>query len=139
MSSSHTIAIAQTWHRTGARPYEFRRHCFAGAGSRRGADEGVEIHAKWPLLPAYLGHQNLLAQKSISTTHLLELASAASMLSCPNEQEGAEVFVLVGSFFAEYLPRQRGASVHTVRARTGTRSNYCSCLQQNGRAGLWRR
>jgi integrase/recombinase XerD len=50
--------------RKGARPDEFR-HAFAVHRLTAWADEGVDIHAKLPLLSAYLGHQNLLAPKSI--------------------------------------------------------------------------
>jgi integrase len=63
--------------RTGARPYEFR-HAFAVHRLTAWANEGADIHAKLPLLSAYLGHQNLLGTEVYlkATPHLLELASA---------------------------------------------------------------
>jgi integrase/recombinase XerD len=41
------------------------------------AEEGVDIHAKLPLLSAYLGHQNIIGTEVYlkATPQLLELAS----------------------------------------------------------------
>jgi site-specific recombinase XerD len=45
------------------------------------------------------------------------------------------LFTLVASFFAEYLPRQRGASVHTVRAyRDALKLLFVFAAERNGRA-----
>jgi integrase/recombinase XerD len=62
--------------RVGARPYEFR-HAFAVHRLTAWAEEGVDIHAKLPLLSAYLGHQNILGTEVYlkATPQLLELAS----------------------------------------------------------------
>src|SRR5262249_52330545 len=44
------------------------------------------------------------------------------------------LFSLVGSFFTEYLPRQRGASVHTVRAyRDSLKLLFEFAAQRQGR------
>jgi integrase/recombinase XerD len=84
LSASHAIrrllrklGLKPPTGRKGARPYEFR-HAFAVHRLTAWADEGVDIHAKLPLLSAYLGHQNLLGTEVYlkATTHLLELASA---------------------------------------------------------------
>ncbi|MER8602000.1 hypothetical protein NKH09_29955 [Mesorhizobium sp. M1339] len=62
--------------RVGARPYEFL-HASAVHRLTMRAQEGVDIHAKLPLLSAYLGHQNLLGTEVYlkATPQLLELAS----------------------------------------------------------------
>ena len=62
--------------RVGARPYEFR-HAFAVHRLTAWAKEGVDIHAKLPLLSAYLGHQNIIGTEVYlkATPQLLELAS----------------------------------------------------------------
>lgn len=45
-----------------------------------------------------------------------------------------ELFALVESFFMEYLPRQRGASLHTVRAyRDALKLLFAFAAQRNGR------
>jgi len=63
--------------RVGARPYEFR-HAFAVHRLTAWANEGVDIHAKLPLLSAYLGHQNIIGTEVYlkATPQLLELASS---------------------------------------------------------------
>jgi len=63
--------------RTGARPYEFR-HAFAVHRLTAWANAGADIHAKLPLLSAYLGHQNVLGTEVYlkATPQLLELASS---------------------------------------------------------------
>lgn len=63
--------------RIGARPYEFR-HAFAVHRLTAWANEGVDIHAKLPLLSAYLGHQNIIGTEVYlkATPQLLELASS---------------------------------------------------------------
>jgi integrase len=63
--------------RAGARPYEFR-HAFAVHRLTAWANEGVDIHAKLPLLSAYLGHQNIIGTEAYlkATPQLLELASS---------------------------------------------------------------
>jgi integrase/recombinase XerD len=62
--------------RIGARPYEFR-HAFAVHRLTAWAKEGIDVHAKLPLLSAYLGHQNVLGTEVYlkATPQLLELAS----------------------------------------------------------------
>lgn len=62
--------------RVGARPYEFR-HAFAVHRLTAWAKQGVDIHAKLPLLSAYLGHQNIIGTEVYlkATPQLLELAS----------------------------------------------------------------
>jgi integrase/recombinase XerD len=62
--------------RIGARPYEFR-HAFAVHRLTAWAEEGVDIHAKLPLLSAYLGHQNVIGTEVYlkATPRLLQLAS----------------------------------------------------------------
>ena len=62
--------------RAGARPYEFR-HAFAVHRLTAWANEGADIHAKLPLLSAYLGHQNIIGTEVYlkATPQLLELAS----------------------------------------------------------------
>lgn len=62
--------------RSGARPYEFR-HAFAVHRLTAWAAEGVDVHAKLPLLSAYLGHQNILGTEVYlkATPELLQLAS----------------------------------------------------------------
>ncbi|RQN34163.1 tyrosine-type recombinase/integrase [Paraburkholderia tropica] len=62
--------------RSGARPYEFR-HAFAVHRLTAWAVEGVDVHAKLPLLSAYLGHQNVLGTEVYlkATPQLLQLAS----------------------------------------------------------------
>jgi integrase len=62
--------------RTGARPYELR-HAFAVHRLTAWANEGADVHAKLPLLSAYLGHQNLIGTEVYlkATPQLLELAS----------------------------------------------------------------
>ncbi len=45
------------------------------------------------------------------------------------------LFALVETFFAEYLPRQRGASVHTVRAyRDALKLLFVFAAERKGRA-----
>jgi integrase/recombinase XerD len=63
--------------RIGARPYELR-HAFAVHRLTSWAREGVDVHAKLPLLSAYLGHQNVLGTEVYlkATPELLELASS---------------------------------------------------------------
>lgn len=63
--------------RGGARPYEFR-HAFAVHRLTAWARDGVDIHAKLPLLSAYLGHQSLIGTEMYlkATPQLLELASS---------------------------------------------------------------
>ncbi|MER8754000.1 tyrosine-type recombinase/integrase [Mesorhizobium sp. M1050] len=70
------LGIKSAQGRVGARPYEFR-HAFAVHRLTMWAQEGVDIHAKLPLLSAYLGHQNLLGTEVYlkATPQLLELAS----------------------------------------------------------------
>jgi integrase/recombinase XerD len=62
--------------RVGARPYEFR-HAFALHRLTAWAEEGVDIHAKLPLLSAYLGHQSIIGTEVYlkATPQLLKLAS----------------------------------------------------------------
>lgn len=62
--------------RSGARPYELR-HAFAVHRLTAWAVEGVDVHAKLPLLSAYLGHQNVLGTEVYlkATPELLQLAS----------------------------------------------------------------
>jgi integrase len=62
--------------RLGARPYELR-HAFAVHRLTAWANEGVDVHAKLPLLSAYLGHLNVLGTEVYlkATPQLLELAS----------------------------------------------------------------
>jgi integrase len=62
--------------RSGARPYEFR-HTFAVHRLTAWAIEGVDVHAKLPLLSAYLGHQNVLGTEVYlkASPELLQLAS----------------------------------------------------------------
>jgi integrase len=62
--------------RFGARPYEFR-HAFAVHRLTAWVTEGADVHAKLPLLSAYLGHQNALGTEVYlrATPQLLELAS----------------------------------------------------------------
>jgi integrase/recombinase XerD len=62
--------------RAGARPYEFR-HAFAVHRLTAWANEGADVHAKLPLLSAYLGHQNIIGTEVYlkATPQLLELAS----------------------------------------------------------------
>lgn len=62
--------------RVGARPYEFR-HAFAVHRLTAWAVEGVDVHARLPMLSAYLGHVNVLGTEVYlkATPELLELAS----------------------------------------------------------------
>ena len=62
--------------RVGARPYEFR-HAFAVHRLTAWTEEGVDIHAKLPLLSAYLGHRNIIGTEVYlrATPQLLELAA----------------------------------------------------------------
>ena len=62
--------------RVGARPCEFR-HAFAVHRLTAWMEEGVDIHAKLPLLSAYLGHQSIIGTEAYlkATPQLLELAS----------------------------------------------------------------
>lgn len=71
------LGIKPPGGRVGARPYEFR-HAFAVHRLTAWANEGVDIHAKLPLLSAYLGHQNLIGTEVYlkATPQLLELASS---------------------------------------------------------------
>jgi integrase/recombinase XerD len=51
-----------------------------------------------------------------------------------NKSAGGELFSLVQSFFTEYLPRQRGASQHTIRAyRDALKLLFEFTAQRNGR------
>jgi integrase/recombinase XerD len=63
--------------RSGARPYEFR-HAFAVYRLMAWANDGVDIHARLPLLSAYLGHRNIIGTEVYlrATPQLLELASS---------------------------------------------------------------
>jgi integrase/recombinase XerD len=63
--------------RGGARPYEFR-HAFAVHRLMAWANDGVDIHARLPLLSAYLGHRNIIGTEVYlrATPQLLELASS---------------------------------------------------------------
>ncbi len=71
------LGIKPACGRTGARPYEFR-HAFAVHRLTAWASDGVDIHAKLPLLSAYLGHQSLIGTEVYlkATPQLLELASS---------------------------------------------------------------
>lgn len=71
------LGIKPARGRTGARPYEFR-HAFAVHRLTAWASDGVDIHAKLPLLSAYLGHQSLIGTEMYlkATPQLLELASS---------------------------------------------------------------
>lgn len=62
--------------RAGARPYEFR-HAFAVHRLTAWAMEGVNVHARLPMLSAYLGHLDVLGTEVYlkATPELLELAS----------------------------------------------------------------
>lgn len=62
--------------RAGARPYEFR-HAFAVHRLTAWAAEGVDVHARLPMLSAYLGHVNVLGTEVYlkATPELLALAS----------------------------------------------------------------
>jgi integrase/recombinase XerD len=70
------LALKPPSGRIGARPYELR-HAFAVHRLTAWAEEGVDIHAKLPLLSAYLGHQNIIGTEVYlkATPQLLELAS----------------------------------------------------------------
>lgn len=62
--------------RTGARPYEFR-HAFAVHRLTAWAVDGVDVHARLPMLSAYLGHVDVLGTEVYlkATPELLALAS----------------------------------------------------------------
>jgi integrase len=62
--------------RAGARPYEFR-HAFAVHRLTEWAIAGVDVHAKLPMLSAYLGHVNVLGTEVYlkATPELLQLAN----------------------------------------------------------------
>lgn len=62
--------------RAGARPYEFR-HAFAVHRLTEWAIAGVDVHARLPMLSAYLGHVNVLGTEVYlkATPELLQLAS----------------------------------------------------------------
>jgi integrase/recombinase XerD len=62
--------------RAGARPYEFR-HAFAVHRLTAWAHQGVDVHARLPMLSAYLGHVNVLGTEVYlkATPELLDLAS----------------------------------------------------------------
>jgi integrase len=62
--------------RAGARPYEFR-HAFAVHRLTEWAIAGEDVHARLPLLSAYLGHVNVLGTEVYlkATPELLQLAS----------------------------------------------------------------
>lgn len=62
--------------RIGARPYEFR-HAFAVHRLTAWAVEGVDVHARLPMLSAYVGHVNVLGTEVYlkATPELLALAS----------------------------------------------------------------
>jgi len=70
------LGIKPARGRVGARPYELR-HAFAAHRLTIWAQQGADIHAKLPLLSAYLGHQNVLGTEVYlkATPQLLELAS----------------------------------------------------------------
>jgi integrase len=70
------LGIKPPGGRVGARPYEFR-HAFAVHRLTAWANAGADIHAKLPLLSAYLGHQNIIGTEVYlkATPHLLNLAS----------------------------------------------------------------
>lgn len=70
------LGIKPARGRVGARPYELR-HAFAVHRLTLWAQQGADIHAKLPLLSAYLGHQNILGTEVYlkATPQLLELAS----------------------------------------------------------------
>ncbi len=70
------VGVKPRGGRVGARPYEFR-HAFAVHRLTAWAEEGVDVHAKLPLLSAYLGHQNILGTEVYlkATPQLLGLAS----------------------------------------------------------------
>jgi integrase/recombinase XerD len=70
------LGLKPSTGRSGARPYELR-HAFAVHRLTNWAKEGVDVHAKLPLLSAYLGHQNVLGTEAYlkATPELLELAS----------------------------------------------------------------
>lgn len=71
------LGIKPPGGRVGARPYEFR-HALAVHRLTAWASDGVDIHAKLPLLSAYLGHQNIIGTEVYlkATPQLLELASS---------------------------------------------------------------
>jgi integrase len=62
--------------RVGPRPYDFR-HSFAVQRLTRWYREGVDIHAKFPWLSAYMGHLDLLGTESYlrATPELMTLAA----------------------------------------------------------------
>jgi len=62
--------------RAGARPYEFR-HAFAVHRLTAWAVEGLDVHARLPMLSAYLGHVDVLGTEVYlkATPELLQLAS----------------------------------------------------------------
>jgi len=62
--------------RAGARPYEFR-HAFAVHRLTEWSIAGVDVHARLPMLSAYLGHVNVLGTEVYlkATPELLQLAS----------------------------------------------------------------
>ncbi|BDB27812.1 tyrosine-type recombinase/integrase (plasmid) [Cupriavidus sp. P-10] len=70
------LAIKPPAGRIGPRPYEFR-HAFAVHRLTAWASTGVDVHAKLPLLSAYLGHQDVLGTEVYlkATPQLLDLAS----------------------------------------------------------------
>jgi integrase len=71
-----SLGLKPSTGRSGARPYELR-HAFAVHRLTIWVKEGVDVHAKLPLLSAYLGHQNVLGTEAYlkATPELLELAS----------------------------------------------------------------
>src|SRR5271169_5026933 len=110
--------------RAGVRPYEFR-HAFAVHRLTAWANEGVDIHTKLPLLSAYLGHLNIIgtevylkgdAASAGTCQHQVCTAFTRGKSDSMNKPPSQALFALVESFFTGYLPRQRGASVHTIRA-----------------------
>ena len=70
------LGIKPPGGRVGARTYEFR-HAFAVHRLMAWANDGADIHAKLPLLSAYLGHQSVIGTEVYlkATPRLLELAS----------------------------------------------------------------
>jgi integrase/recombinase XerD len=69
--------------RVGPRPYDFR-HAFAVARLTRWYRAGVDLHARLPLLSAYLGHDDLLGTETYlhSTTELRAWASRRHRRRC---------------------------------------------------------
>ena len=66
------LGIKPPGGRVGARTYEFR-HAFAVHRLMAWANDGADIHAKLPLLSAYLGHNDLA--HSLQYTRVLAIPS----------------------------------------------------------------